>query len=148
MRLVVDANIFVSELIRRRGQALIAQEGLELFVAEVAWGEAAHELNKRVNAMVAQGKFTEEVGETVLSAAFALAQAKATLIPEFAYIARQEEALLRVPRDPNDWPTVALALALEADIWTADSDFLGCGVATWTSETLLSYLGWTGEYDW
>jgi predicted nucleic acid-binding protein len=57
MRLVVDANVFVSELIRRRGQALIAQEGLELFVAEVAWSEVVYGLGKRGNAMVEQGRF-------------------------------------------------------------------------------------------
>lgn len=44
----------------------------------------------------------------------------------------------RIPRDPNDWPTVALALALNAHIWTYNGDFLGCGVATWTTETLLA----------
>ena len=26
---------------------------------------------------------------------------------------------------------------LEAGIWTADADFLGCGVPTWTNETLV-----------
>ena len=28
-------------------------------------------------------------------------------------------------RDPDDWPTVALAIALDAAIWTHDCDFLG-----------------------
>jgi predicted nucleic acid-binding protein len=36
MRLVVDANIFVTELIRQRGRALISRNDLELFVAEAA----------------------------------------------------------------------------------------------------------------
>jgi predicted nucleic acid-binding protein len=44
MRLVVDANIFVAELIRQRGRALISHNDLELFVAEAAWDEAQHEL--------------------------------------------------------------------------------------------------------
>lgn len=35
---------------------------------------------------------------------------------------------------------VALALALEADILTADKDFLGYGVSTWTVDTLISQL--------
>ncbi len=34
----------------------------------------------------------------------------------------------------------ALALAIEAAIWTSDNDFLGCGVATWTTDTLLTHL--------
>jgi predicted nucleic acid-binding protein len=45
-----------------------------------------------------------------------------------------------VPRDPNDWPTVALALTLDCDIWTTDAAFLGCGVPTWTTETLGPHL--------
>jgi predicted nucleic acid-binding protein len=54
-----------------------------------------------------------------------------------AYAEYEDVARRRVPRDPRDWPTVALALALEAGIWTADTDFLGYGVPTWTTDTLL-----------
>jgi predicted nucleic acid-binding protein len=49
-------------------------------------------------------------------------------------------ALRRVPRDERDWPTVAAALTLDVSILTADADFLGCGVATWTVETLIAEL--------
>ncbi|NJM00632.1 MAG: hypothetical protein HC924_18495 [Synechococcaceae cyanobacterium SM2_3_2] len=34
----------------------------------------------------------------------------------------------------------ALALRLGADIWTQDADFLGCGIPTWTTETLMVHL--------
>ena len=44
----------------------------------------------------------------------------------------------RVPRDPNDWPPVALAL--DAAILTGDQDFLGCGRPTWTVDTLRTEL--------
>ena len=33
-------------------------------------------------------------------------------------------------RDPDDWPILAAALALSCPIWTEDTDFSGCGVAT------------------
>jgi predicted nucleic acid-binding protein len=36
-------------------------------------------------------------------------------------------------RDPDDWPVLAAALALDCPIWTEDTDFFGCGVATWTT---------------
>lgn len=140
MRLVVDANIFVAELIRNRGRLLIAHETLELFVAEAAWSEAQHELRKRIQTMIKQDKFSAATGETLLETAFNLAQAKARLIPEEIYGAWKEQAFLRIPRDPDDWPTVALALAVDAAIWTLDADFLGCGIATWTTETLLLSL--------
>lgn len=56
-----------------------------------------------------------------------------------------EQASYRIPRDPSDVPTVALALALgggecRCGIWTNDGDFLGCGVPVWTTETLLAHL--------
>ena len=44
-------------------------------------------------------------------------------------------------RDPEDWPILAAALALGCPIWTEDTDFFGCGVATWTSATIGNFLG-------
>jgi hypothetical protein len=35
---------------------------------------------------------------------------------------------------------VATALALTAGIWTNDNDFLGTGVATWTTDTITAWL--------
>ncbi|MCC6586029.1 MAG: hypothetical protein IT168_04850 [Bryobacterales bacterium] len=43
-------------------------------------------------------------------------------------------------RDPDDWPILAAALALGCPIWTEDTDFFGCGVATWTSANIGSLL--------
>ncbi len=42
--------------------------------------------------------------------------------------------------DPHDWPVVATALALSAAIWSNDSDFLGIGIATWTTDSLQRWL--------
>jgi len=61
-------------------------------------------------------------------------------VPEELYADLKDEALSRLPQDEGDWQVVALALALGADILTADKDFLGCGVATWTVDTLISHL--------
>jgi predicted nucleic acid-binding protein len=36
-------------------------------------------------------------------------------------------------RDPDDWPAVAVSIALNAPIWTENGDFFGSGVATWTT---------------
>jgi predicted nucleic acid-binding protein len=44
-------------------------------------------------------------------------------------------------RDPEHWPILASALALSCPIWTEDTDFFGCGVATWTSNRVEIYLG-------
>jgi antitoxin (DNA-binding transcriptional repressor) of toxin-antitoxin stability system len=51
-------------------------------------------------------------------------------VPHSIYGSVEAIARERIPRDPDDWPTVALVLVLEAGIWTHDADFLGCGVPT------------------
>jgi predicted nucleic acid-binding protein len=140
MRLVVDANILVAELIRVRGRKLIIRPELELYMAEKAWDEATYELNKRIEKMVQRGVFSQEVGQNLLADAVVLAEAKVSIVPHEIYSSYETVARNRIPRDPNDWFTVALALATDAAIWTCDNDFLGCGVATWTTETLLTYL--------
>ena len=53
----------------------------------------------------------------------------------------EEEARERLgQRDPEDWPILATALAIGCPIWTEDTDFFGCGVATWTSSNVRTYL--------
>lgn len=44
------------------------------------------------------------------------------------------------PRDPEDWPVVAVALLLDFPIWTEDQDFFGSGIATWTTDRVELYL--------
>ncbi|MDA8286529.1 MAG: PIN domain-containing protein [Actinomycetota bacterium] len=63
------------------------------------------------------------------------------VVPRRFYEHMESAARRRVPRDPADWAPVALALALDVAILTADNDFLGCGCPTWTVETLLAELG-------
>lgn len=140
MRLVVDANILVAELIRKRGRELIVRPELELYMAEQAWSEARHELSKRIAKMVQKNVFTKDLGENLLVDALALAEATVSLIPHEIYAPLETISRNRIPRDLDDWPTVALALVLEAAIWTSDADFLGCGLATWTTDTLLLHL--------
>jgi predicted nucleic acid-binding protein len=43
-------------------------------------------------------------------------------------------------RDPDDWPILASALAIGCPIWTEDTDFFGCGVATWTTSRVAVFL--------
>lgn len=140
MRLAVDANILVGELIRARGRELIARPQLELYIAESAWEEACHELSERIGAMVQKGVFSAQVGQNLLANAIALAEARVSLVPHQVYAAYETIARARIPRDPNDWCTVALALVLNGGIWTNDRDFLGCGLPTWTTQTLIAYL--------
>ncbi|MBE9143512.1 nucleotide-binding protein, PIN domain-containing protein [Planktothrix mougeotii LEGE 06226] len=140
MQLVVDANILVSELLRQRGKELIQNPDLILYVTESVLSETSHELRKRINAIINKNGASEELGEKLLQAAQNLINTKINIIEESVYIYRETEARNRIPRDPKDWSTVALALVMNVPIWTQDCDFLGCGCPTWTTETLLTQL--------
>jgi predicted nucleic acid-binding protein len=140
MKLVVDANILVGELLRKRGRELLRRTDLTLHASERVMDESQYELNRRVSQMVAQNLFTQADGQLLLNSAQAVIVAKVQAIAILDFLHLETEARKRIPRDPNDWETVAIALLLNAAIWTQDSDFLGCGCPTWTTETLLLNL--------
>ena len=140
MRLVIDANILVAELIRQRGRELILHPAWELYIPEKQWEESCYELDKRIKIMIKKGIFSPQTGQNLLQDALKFAQTKIAMIPFEFYSAYEAIAVPRIPRDPNDWQTVALALLLNTGIWTNDKDFFGCGIATWTTDTLIAYL--------
>ena len=140
MKLVVDANILVAELTRKRGRALIAGARRELLITEKPWEKSQHELAKRYRAIAERTGVSSESADEQFKLAVRLAEMNVQVMEQPFYASFQLEASRRIPRDPDDWHTVALALAFGADIWTQDKDFLGCGVATWTTDTLLIRL--------
>ena len=140
MHLVVDTNILVAELLRQRGRDLIISEKLSLFLAEKMRNEVEYELEKRINIIIDRKNLRPELGKLQLETALNLIDLKIKTIPLVAYQSFEQEARKRIPRDPNDWETVALAMTLSASIWTEDYDFFGCGCATWPTETLLLQL--------
>ena len=141
MIVVGDASVLVGELLRQRGRALLLHPGLRVVVAEHQWREAEHELRARVAKLVADRGLSKEAGNSLLAAALGVVDAGAIeVVARQAYEPMEVIARGRVPRDPDDWPTVALALTLQAGILTSDKDFLGCGCPTWTVETLREEL--------
>lgn len=144
MRLVVDASTLVAELLRERGYKLIADPNLDLYVPAWMWEETLHEVSKRLDIRVSRG-LAEPVATRFWDAAMRVKEQSVTEVPEELYQDLKDEALFRLPRDAKDWPVVALDLALGADILTGDEDFFGCGVATWTVETVITQLERRGE---
>src|SRR5579875_1260271 len=121
MRLTVDADVLVGEGLRRRGQRLLTDSALNLFVAAEAWDETQHELRRRLAEIEQRGYLTaSEIQD--LQANFAAIVAALAVVDPGVYAARLDEARNRLPRDPNDAPTLALALSLESGIWTNDRD--------------------------
>jgi predicted nucleic acid-binding protein len=140
IRVIADASVLVGELLRERGRKMFLNPDLNVFVAAEQWEEAEHELHRRLGVLASRGldparrQLLEGRVQTFLT------DGAVTVVPQDQYESMRDIALRRVPRDERDWPTVAAALALDASILTADADFLGCGVATWTVETLLAEL--------
>lgn len=57
------------------------------------------------------------------------------------YEPKREEAERRMAgRDPEDWPTVALALACSLPIWSQDKDMEASGVTLYTTGELLDAI--------
>jgi len=141
MIVVADASVLVAELLRQRGRALLSRADLRVVVAEEQWDETEHELARRLAIVVDQGRLTADQAHQLHQAVQALIDDRAIeVIPRTVYADHEATARRRVPRDPRDWPPVALALALDAAILTGDHDFLGCGCPTWTVDTLRDHL--------
>ncbi len=140
MRLVVDTSVLVGELLRVPGRTRLADERLELFLPEQMWGETRIELPRRITAFIRRRGLEPRLGDELSAACLTAVDANIVSLDEGIYAALEEEARQRSVRDPRDWPVVASALALNAAIWTNENDFLGTGVATWTTDTLQRWL--------
>lgn len=141
MIVVADASVLVGELLRKRGRELLLYPDLRLLVAEHQWEETEHELSRRLSILEQQGRLTAEQRVTLQQGVCKLVEARAIeVVPRDIYASLEKVATERVPRDQRDWPTVALAMVLNAGILTGDNDFLGCGCPTWTIETLRAEL--------
>ena len=99
------------------------------------WHETLREIPRRAEEFGRhRGLSPDEVSELSNRCLQAVAL-NCTVVAETVYSAWDDQARERTVRDPGDWPMVACALALNAGVWTADNDFLGTGVPTWTTQT-------------
>jgi predicted nucleic acid-binding protein len=140
MRIVVDTSVLVGELLRASGRQRLGDDRLELFLPERMWDEARVELPRRIGAFARRRGLDHRIRDDLVAACVEAVEANVMILDEAIYSALEDEARARSLRDPTDWPIVASALALSADVWTNDNDFLGTGVATWTTETLHRWL--------
>ncbi len=133
--LVVDANILVRAVLGKRVREVIEShaESVSFFVPEVAYSEAEEHVATLV---IKHGGDPEKALSFLRSLRSLMVLIGNDIYGEFENEARQR----LVARDPEDWPILASALALGCPIWTEDTDFFGCGVATWTSDRVLMFL--------
>lgn len=140
LRLVVDANILVGELLRQRGVDLLRDPRLMLFITTRAWNEVEHELPKWILVYVQRNPNQTLTDEQMYQSLHRVVSHYVTHVEESVYAAYEAKARLHIPHDPDDWPTAALSLAFGIGIWTEDRHFLGRGLATWRTDALRAYL--------
>jgi predicted nucleic acid-binding protein len=132
--LVVDANILLGSALGRRVPEILARYSrhVNLVTPSICLEEA----HRNIPAIAARRNVP--VADLILELDRALEIIRS--VEPDRYEAHERNARERMGRHPNDWPIVATALLLKCPIWTQDSDFFGCGIATWTTATVEIYL--------
>lgn len=133
--IVLDANILIRAVLGMRVRRILEQysDSASFFVPEYAYQEAEGHLAALV----------KRRGGDLVTAVAALRSTTGLvdLIGPEIYGGFESEARRRFGiRDPEDWPILASALALGCPIWTEDTNFFGCGVATWASDRVELFL--------
>lgn len=133
--LVVDANILVRAVLGRRVREVIEMycKEVSFFVPETAYAEAEEHLPRL---FIKRGGDPEKALALLRALRDLMEVVGSDVYGDFEAEARERLGL----RDPDDWPILASALALRCPIWTEDTDFFGCGVATWTSNRVRVFV--------
>lgn len=133
--LVLDANILLRPVLGERVRRILEShtDGISFFIPETAYAEAESTWPPSWLSVAANPRR--------LCACCDLWPRSERVLSLETYADFEIEARKRLAsRDPDDWPILAAALALGCPIWTEDTDFFGCGVATWTSASIGSFL--------
>jgi predicted nucleic acid-binding protein len=133
--LVLDANILIRAVLGSRVLSLLRQCAgqVEFMAPDVAIEEAREHLPGILTARKIPAAPAMETLESLMRL---VQTVEAETYASFEAIARARIE----KRDEDDWPVLAASLALGCPLWTEDTDFFGCGVPTWTTDRVESYL--------
>ncbi|MBI5084955.1 MAG: nucleotide-binding protein [Acidobacteria bacterium] len=133
--LVLDANILIRAALGSRVLGLLRKYAgqVEFMAPDVAFQEAREHLPEILAA--------RKIAATPAMATLDILRRLVQTVEAETYASFETTARERIDkRDEDDWPVLAAALALGCPIWTEDTDFFGCGVATWTTDRVELYL--------
>jgi predicted nucleic acid-binding protein len=133
--LVLDANILIRAVLGSRVLFLLSKYAahVEFLAPDTAFQEA----REHIPGILDRRMVPVAPALAVLELVAGLVQ----MVESETYSRFQALARERIDRrDEDDWPVLATALALGCPIWTEDTDFFGCGVATWTTDRVELYL--------
>ncbi len=140
--LVLDANILIRAVLGSRVLFLLHKYGGQ--VQFLAPDTAFEEARKWLPQILDRRQIPIAPALVVFDLVAELVQA----VEAETYEPFEELARLRMAqRDEDDWPILAAALAHDCPIWTEDTDFFGCGVATWTTDRVELYLAKASETE-
>ncbi len=143
MRITLDTNIVLQDLVRRasHGRLVLRDGRCEFLIAEPIRDETDEQIDAFFDRRVTQGRLDRQEQASEAAAIKALIDFHVRVERPSGYMGFAQSAKHRTI-DPDDWPTVAVALATNSYIWTADKNhFWGCGIATWSTAVLAIYLG-------
>ena len=133
--LVLDANILLRAVFGRRVHELL--EAFEDEVSSYSPDVCFDDARQYIPDVSARRRIDPLPGLAVLDELSNIIESvDKSLYEDYETVARERVT----PRDPDDWPVVAVALLLDFPIWTKDQDFFGSGVATWTTDRVELYL--------
>lgn len=81
MRLVIDSNVLVAELLRKRGRDLIQSSQLEIYMATKMRNEVEYELQKRLNIIISKKVLTLEIAQQQFQISLNLINTKINTVP-------------------------------------------------------------------
>lgn len=127
-RLVVDANIMVGALLGRSLPLFIGllEREVEILAPLPMLIEAQERIER--DGRLIEGEAERRLGELL---------DVVTPIPVEDFAGYEPAARERLEaHSQSDWPLLAAAIALDADIWTKDHDLFGTGVAIWATRNI------------
>jgi predicted nucleic acid-binding protein len=129
---VADANVVLSALIGGRARLVIAsQRGPKCVATQAVAEEIAHHLPRLAT--------KRDLDQALLFAALQVMPIEWKPVADYDDQRAQAEKRIAA-RDPDDWPTVALALKLDLPVWSQDKDLTDAGLQVFTTGDLLDTL--------
>jgi predicted nucleic acid-binding protein len=129
---VADANVVLSALIGGRARLVIAsQRGPKCVATQAVAEEIARHLPRLAT--------KRGLDQALLFAALQVMPIEWKAAADYEDQRAHAEQRIAA-RDPDDWPTVALALKLDLPVWSQDKDLTDAGLQVFTTGDLLDAL--------
>ena len=133
--LVVDAAILIAAA---RGRSSAAVLAAARSAALVTTDRAVAETRRRIELGLKRPELHPIVDALIAEMTVVPVAALSALLPQAA--TALADAVARRNGSIDDAHLLALAWSVDADLWTADRDFAGTGVASWSTPNLLRGL--------